>query len=34
VTDDRDQMGVLAPTPCGGRLVLRMRGVLDKMTTF
>jgi CelD/BcsL family acetyltransferase involved in cellulose biosynthesis len=34
MTDDRDQMGVLASAHCGGRLVLRMKGILMKMTIF
>jgi hypothetical protein len=34
MSDDRDQMGTLTATDGGGRLALRMRCILRKMTTF
>jgi hypothetical protein len=33
-SDDRDQMGALAPSDGGGHALLRKRGVLVKMTIF
>jgi hypothetical protein len=32
--DDRDQMGALASAHGDGQLILRMRRILGKMTTF